>query len=242
MQVSQQEMKTGYAVRPLFDMNRPTNTDEFLNTCKELRAYMADYTNTSNVPSGAKGGWYAVVTKQTGKVWLAHTKNLQSTLTRFRTSGVMPKELKGLVSEGLALFLTTKDIDVDQLRFALEETNSLLHRGTRTNNGSGKLYVVTHTSGHYYLTKARTETQGEHNILTRFISRVLDLKQSFSHQTNHKLQQFVSDHAGDLLRETGFEVREVADFKNSDEAVELMNQYYIDQTNLICLNHVFDKR
>lgn len=237
MQSAQQEM----TMSTMFNMNRPTNTEEFLNTCKELRAYMADYTNTSNVPSGTKGGWYAVVTKKTGKVWLAHSKNLQSMLTRFRTNSVMPNELKGLVPEGLALFLTTKDIDIDQLRFALEETNSLLHRGTRTNSGAGKLYVVTHSSGHYYLTKARTEN-GEHNILTRFINRVLDLKQSFGHQTNYKLQQFVSDHAGDLLRETGFEVREVASFKDSDEAVELMNQYYIDQTNLVCLNHVFDKR
>lgn len=238
MQSVQQEM----TMSTMFNMNRPTKTDEFLNTCKELRAYMADYTNTTNVPSGAKGGWYAVVTKKTGKVWLAHSKNLQSMLTRFRTTSVLPNELKSLASEGLALFLTTKDIDVEQLRFALEESNCLLYRGTRTNNGAGKLYVVTHTSGHYYLTKARTENQGEHNILTRFISRVLDLKQSFSHHTNHKLQQFVSDNAGDLLRETGFEVREVAAFKDSEEAVELMNQYYIDQTHLICLNHVFDKR
>lgn len=231
-------------MEPVFDMNRPTKTEAFEKVTKELRRYMADYSNTKTVPSGSAEGWYAVVTKETGMVWLAHSKNLQATLNRFRTKGsVLPKELASRSTEGLALFLTTKkDVDIDQLRFALDESNSLLYRGTRTNNGAGKLYVIAHTSGHYYLTKARTSEGADLHILTRFINRVLDLKQSFHHSTNQLLQQFVTNHAGDLLRETGFDVRELSTFKDSEEAVEQMNQYYIDQSHLICLNHVFDKR
>lgn len=240
---ARQQMVDLGVMTTVFDMNRPTKTEAYEKVTRELRQYMADYTNTDSAPKSVKGGWYAVVTKETGKVWLGETKNFTSTLARFKTTGsVLPKELKALESEGLGIFLSTKDIDVEQLRFTLEESNSLLYRGTRTNAGSGKLYVISHKSGHYYLTKARTSDDEEHRILTRFINRVLDLKQSHSHHTNAKLQQFVTDNAGDLLRETGFEIREVSSFKDSEEAIEQMNQYYIDQGHLICLNHVFDKR
>lgn len=228
----------------MFDMNAPTYTEAFAKTRKELTLFMADYSNTATAPKAKKGGWYAMVGRTSGKVWLAETKNHTAQIHRYRTKSALPAEVKAMVDDGeeLSLFLTTKEFDVDQLRFALEESNSLLHRGTRTNNGEGKLYVVTHNSGHYYLTKTRCEKLKDGDVLTKFIRRVLDLRQTNHQATNKPLQQFVTDNAGDLLRETGFEVRVVDTFKDSEHAVELMNQYYIDQKHLTCLNHVFDHR
>lgn len=238
--VQNQEMK----MPTMFNMNAPKHTEAYLRTRAELMSFMADYTYTGTAPKSRTGGWYAVVTLDTGKVWLAETKNFSTTLARFRSSNQLPKELKALVKEGekVGIWLTTKDIDVDRLRFALEEIDSLLSRGSRTNQGEGKLYVITHTSGHYYLTKARGKELKDSDILTRFIGRILEIRQTHHYQTNQLLQAFISDNAGDLLRETGFNVRLVSKFKSSEEAVELMNQYYIDQSKLVCLNHVFDKR
>lgn len=213
------------------------------STVREIKMYMADYSSTSSAPKAAKGGWYAVVTHKTGMVWLAQTKNFQTTLNRFRTTGAtLAKELAALEGEGYSIFLTTKEFDVEELRFALEEKDRLLYPGTRVSDGPGKIYVVTHTSGHYYLSKARTTYMDADYILTRFLTRVVSLRQSNHYHTNAKLQQFVTENAGDVLRGTGFEVREVCDFINSDDAVEKMNEYYIDQSNLVCLNNVFDRR
>lgn len=224
-----------------FNMNAPTKTEAYAETRRELLPYMADYTSTQTAPKSVKGGWYAVVTKETGKVWLAQTKNFQGTLNRFR-GGMVPKEVEARRHEGLAIFLATKEINIDELFYNLDEANLLLGRGSRVSSGEGRLYVISHTSGHYYLTKARGENTDKADVLTRFIGRVLNLAQTHHHSTNQLLQAFVSDNAGDLLREKGFDVREVGKFKDSDDAVEMMNQYYIEQSHMKCLNHVFDKR
>lgn len=224
----------------VFNMNaKPAEAYEKARA--EVRRYMADYTNTQNAPSSKKGGWYAVITKETGKVWLAETKNFQSTLNRYR-GGLIPKEVEDRRHEGFAIFLATKDIEIEELFFNLDEANCLLGRGIRTNDGTGRLFVINHNSGYYYLTKARRADLNAADVLTRFVGRLLQLRESSHHASNKLLHAFISDNAGDLLRETGFDIREVGKFKDTDEAVEMMNQYYIDQSHLKCLNHVFDKR
>lgn len=224
----------------VFNMNRAP-AEAYAAARRELIPFMADYTNTQSAPKSVKGGWYAVVTKETGKVWLASTRNFQSMLSRFR-GGMVPKEVEDRRHEGLAIFIATKEINIDELYYNLDEANCLLERSARTSDGKGSLFVITHKSGYYYLTKARGTHTDEVSVLTRFVKRIVNMSQTHHHSTNQQLQNFVSDNAGDLLRETGFEVREVGKFSNSEEAVEMMHQYYIDQSHLKCLNHVFDKR
>lgn len=222
-------------------MNKPKHTDAVKATRKELLRYMADYSSTRTPPKGAKGGWYAVVTNVTGMVWLAHTTSFVGVFARYYHSGVIPKELMSRKDEGFSIFLTTKEIDIDQLRFVLNDTDKLLEHGTGDLSVEGKLYVITHTSGHYYLTKSRNNTP-EHTIITRFIDRTISMKQSFHGKTNQPLQNFVSSNASDLLRGTGFTVREIGKFQDVNDAINMMNEYHIAQDKMVCLNHVFDAR
>lgn len=217
----------------------PVNTEAYDRTVAELKPFMADYSTTTSVPS--KPGRYAVVSKVTGKVWLGETSNFTTLRARYYNKGVLPKEFAKYAKEGISFFLTTREIDVEQLRFNLEAVDALLHRATRAKDAPGKIVIITHSSGHYYLAKNRTN-MSHHTVLTNFIARLVVQKHSNSHQSNTQLQQFVTDYAGDLLRETGFEVRELMDFKDSDDAIDKMNMYYIEQTKMICLNNVFDKR
>lgn len=227
------------AMEPVFNMTRPTKTNAYINTTKKLRRYMADYTNTKNIPGGVKSGWYAIVTKVTGKVWLSKTKNLQTTLNRYRTTTYIPMELKSLVDEGFAIFLTSKDIDIDQLRFELDESNCLLQSSVG-NKSTVRLCAVVHPTGYYYLTNVQVDTFNPKVIVNRFVNRVLDLKHSSGQKSNDKLHEFVSVNAGDLLREKGFEVCELGDFKTTEEVIKVVDNYHSKQADKICLNHVFN--
>lgn len=226
----------------MFNMNAPTKTEAYATTRRELTRFMADYTNTQSAPKSVKGGWYAVVTKETGMVWLAESKNFAATLVRYRTTGIAPKEIEARRHEGLAIFLATKPIDIDELYYNLDEAGVLLERGVRQSAGAGKLYVISHSSGYYYLSKARRDDTVERDVVNRFVRRILAMRHSVHHASNPTLQNFVSECAGDLLRETGFACRCLGKFESNEQAIEMMNAYYIDQSHLKCLNSTFDNR
>lgn len=165
--------------------------------------------------------------------------DLQSPFTKYMGSALLNElhNLKLQYKEAGMRYHTCNDID--QLRFELDESNCLLQSSVG-NKSTVRLCAVVHPTGYYYLTNVQVDTFNPKVIVNRFVNRVLDLKHSSGQKSNDKLHEFVSVNAGDLLREKGFEVCELGDFKTTEEVIKVVDNYHSKQADKICLNHVFN--
>lgn len=223
-------------------------TLSYQNTRALLIRYMADYTNTQSPPKVAKKGWYALVTRDTGEVWLAETKSYASLIHRYHhgTDKMLPGEVKKAKEAGqvIELFLATKEgVDIDGLRAELESRDQLLDRAEKDLTSDGYIYVIRHDiSMDYYLMRCRNKAFSEFDMLTRFYNHVQNMAQTAHVLCNVKLQEFVTKNAKDILNRSGFTSVRLDHFKNTDEAIAFSNQYVANCTKGTCLNNPFGKQ
>lgn len=214
------------------------------NTRSLLIRYMADFSNTSSPPK-TKKGWYALVTRDTGDVWLAESKTFDAVLQRYRSGSIenMPIAICDAIQAGQKLdlwFCTKPEIDIEPLRIELEQRDQLLCRTSPRRRNKGKVFVIRHSrTNDYFLTKSRQEKVNEFDVLSKFLYHISNLSMSMHHLTNKPLQDFVTENSDDILKGRNFTISEVGDFNNVEEAVDMMANFSIDSVIGRCLNHRF---
>lgn len=222
-------------------------TLSYLNTRSLLIRHMADYSNTKTAPRGIKAGWYALVTRDTGEVWLAETKNVSGLLTRYHhgSDKTWPARIKDAKEAGQAidLFLATKaDVDIDGIRDELILRDQLLERAEHSLTGDGYVYVIRHDTTHdFYMSRCRNKEHTEFDMLTKFYNYAVKMSLSASIRCNQRLHSFVTKNAKDILNRTGFTAVRVSHFKNAEEALRQIEKFVSQSTKGECLNVQFGK-
>lgn len=222
-----------YAVRPIMKTR-------YTESRAIVRKYMADYTNQSSAPSGIKGGFFAIIIKDTGEVWLGETKSFTSIITRFNSKAPSADCVHEAVKRGaeLDLYLLTKPerFSAQQLENELWEADLLAGRKVRNMQGPGKLYVVRHNSSMDYFVLANRKGCAPSTILSNFLTR---LNNQSGGTRNKQLDEFITMQADDIIRGTGFSITHVDDFKTRDDE-SLKRQVYIDSCKFgRSLNYMF---
>ncbi len=223
-----------------------SKTAAYENTHRLIMKYMADFTNTSTPPK-VKKGWYALVTRDTGDVWLAESPSFSAVMQRFRSGSManMPVAIDEAVKAGQKLdlwFCTKPEINVEQLREELDQRDQLLQRTAPRKSSNGRVFVIRHDkSADYFLTKTRNNNTTEYEVLTKFMYYIGKIEHSHHFRSNKLLQSFVTEQAEDILKCRGFTITEVAEFKSIDEAIEIMENFTIDSPMGRCLNQSFTR-
>lgn len=194
-----------------------------------VRRYMADYTGQRTAPKSIKGGFFAVIIKDTGDVWLSETQSFQGTMTRVgNKKSSQATVIKDAIKRGsdIELWLLTQParFSAQALENELYEANLLAARKKPVLDGEGKLYCVRHrTSNAYFVVSCRQDI-AESTILNGHLMRLANMGTSVR---NAALSQFVQDYAEDILRQMNFDIIEVDRFDNREDEW-LKRQCYID--------------
>lgn len=193
-----------------------------------LRRYMADYTTSTSAPAKLKGGFYAVLMKDTGEVWLGETSNFAMTLGRVRSKANIAHCVDEAIKRGseLEIWLLTQPqrFSAQQLENELYEANLLSFRKVRDVTGPGKLYCIRHDYSHDYFVTAERKNRTPQAILSAWYRGAMKMKAS---GRNQAMSDFISKNAGDILNERGFSITFIDKFDNRDDEW-LKRQCYID--------------
>lgn len=194
-----------------------------------LRGYMADYTNQSSAPQRTKSGFYAILIKDIGEVWLGETTSYQRVLTGFRSKASNADCVKAAVARGseLELYLLTRPdlFSAQKLEDELWQNDLLAFRKTRDLQGPGKLYAIRHDKTSDYFVVAERKGAVPSTILSNFYGR---MQRMGTNTLNVQLNEFVTAQAEDILKGVGFTITEIGKFDNREDEW-LKRQVYIDE-------------
>lgn len=203
-----------------------------------LRRYMADYTSTNTPPKTTKGGFFAILVKDTGKVWLSESSNFASVIRSF--SARNPKGLAACLTEALAqgseleLWLLTQParFSAQLLEDELFGLDVLLDRKKPVTTGEGDLFVVRHDRTHaYFVVTSRRDVSIE-GLLNSYLNR-LQVQETGQ---NKALSDFITNEAQDIINKRGFTITHLTKFACNDDKW-LKRQLYIDASRYgVCLN------
>lgn len=208
---------------------RAAKKSRYSESRRICRKYMADYTGQTSAPTKVKGGFYGILIKDTGEVWLGETKNFSSLLTRIRSKGSIADCVTSARARGseLEVYLLTRPemFSAQALEDELWQNDLLAFRKTRNLQGPGQLYVIRHDKTHDYFVVADRSGTPPSSILSNFYGRM----QSMGKTTrNQQLANFVTNQAEDILRQVGFSITHLDKF-NDREDEWLKRQVYIEQ-------------
>lgn len=226
------------------DLIKKSKSTQFIETTKLLKQYMADF--TSNTSVSLRQATVAVVTSETGEVWLASSKNPAALHYNYKNGLNLPKLLKAAVAEGqkLHIFMTSREIDVEELQQELIEMEVYLNNQTRRSTqgeDKGYVYVVRHRiTNNFYLSRKKGNVVSETQVLSVFFNNIVKIKNKQTTYCNTKLAQFVTECASDILNQVNFTVSVVGEYKNGDEAVQLMEEFAKANVFGKCLNRNID--
>uniref|UniRef100_A0AB39CCP5 Uncharacterized protein n=1 Tax=Pseudomonas phage RVTF4 TaxID=3236931 RepID=A0AB39CCP5_9VIRU len=195
-----------------------------------VRRYMAEYTGQQTPPKSIKGGFFAIIMKDTGEVWLSESTSFATTLTRFRAKSqshancVMEALKRG--SE-LELWLLTQParFSAQALENELYEADLLAMRKKPVKDGEGDLYVIRHRITQDYFVVTNRQAIAESTILSNFLTRLVNMG---GNSRNKLLHDFVTDQADDILAQRNFDITHIAKFLNKEDEW-LERQVYIDR-------------
>jgi len=195
-----------------------------------VRRYMAEYTNQQTPPKGVKGGFFAVIMKDTGEVWLSECTSFSSTLVRHRTKGachascVMDALARGSEIE-LWLLTQPARFSAQALENELYEANLLAMRKKPNKDGEGDLYVIRHRISLDYFVVTNRQAISDATVLSNFLVRLAKLG---GDGRNKALCDFVTEQAEDILKQRNFDITHITKFLNRED--EWLNrQVYIDR-------------
>lgn len=203
-----------------------------------VRRYMANYTLTRTAPKGVKGGFFAMIASDTGEVWLNEATSYSSTITRFHAAA--PKGIAKCMSDARARgakvelwLLTRPDVySAQQLENELFEADLLADRKRPAREGPGEMFVIRHRiTNDYFVVSNRSEPEPT-TIMSKFLYRL----QKDDKGRNQKLFDFITNNAGDVLKQVNFDITFIDKFVDNDD-LWLKRQIFIDdQTRGTCLN------
>ncbi len=211
-----------YAIRQA----KPTRYSE---ARRIVRSYMADYTGQSSAPQRVKGGFYAILMKDTGEVWLSETASYKRILSGYRSACSNADCVKSAIARGseLELYLLTRPelFSAQQLEDELWRNDLLAFRKTRNLQGPGKLYVIRHDITSDYFVVSDRKNSVESTILSNFYGR---MQRMGTDTRNVQLQEFVTAQADDILKGVGFTIAEICEYDDREDEW-LKRQVYIDE-------------
>lgn len=194
-----------------------------------VRRYMAEYTGQHTAPKSVKGGFFAILMKDTGEVWLSESSSFSTTLTRFRAKGqVHANCVMEAIKRGseLELWLLTQParFSAQALENELYEADLLATRKKPVKDGEGDLYVIRHRITQDYFVVTNRQAIAESTILSNFLTRLVNMG---GNSRNKLLHDFVTDQADDILAQRNFDITHIAKFINKEDEW-LERQVYID--------------
>lgn len=207
---------------------RPSKKSRYSESRRICRKYMADYTGQTSAPTKVKGGFYGILIKDTGEVWLGETNNFSGLLTRVRSKQSIADCITSARARGseLEIYLLTRPelYSAQELENELWSSDLLAPRKTRNLQGPGQLYVIRHDRTHDYFVVSDRQGVQMSTLLNNFYGRL----QSMGNSTrNVQLNNFVTDQANDILRGVGFTITPLEKFDNREDEW-LKRQLYID--------------
>lgn len=206
-----------------------------------LRRYMADYTNTNTLPS-TKGGFYALVVRNTGKVYLGETSSFSTLINRNikNTSGVgfsriFRDNLPAGSKYDLWLLTQPNRFSAQALEDELFKVDLLLDKEdvSSATNHEGILYVIRHHITNNYFLTYDTISSPASGILTRYLN---DISKKKLKRNKTTLNNFITEYAGDILNQRGFGITEIKSFKNVTEREQLQNEFISNNVFGVNLN------
>ena len=201
-----------------------------------VRRYMAEFTNQSTPPKTIKAGFFAIIMKDTGDVWLNECTSFASTLQRFKNKGGFHNRgaqhatcVKEAIQRGSEIelwFLTQPArFSAQQLENELYEANMLAERKKPIREGAGDMYSIRHrTTGAYFVLVDRRGT-AESTLLGNWLARAVSME---TDARNKVLSQFIHDQAEDILKQVNFDITHIAKFDDREDEW-LKRQCYIDE-------------
>lgn len=203
-----------------------------------LRRYMADYTTTRNAPKTTKSGFFAILVKDTGEVWLGEAGNFTSVLSRFHSGQAVtqPACIQEAMKRGAGreLWLLTQPtrFSAQQLEAELIELNVLLDRKSPVHEGSGDLYIIRHDRSQDYFVITSRQTVPPEILLNSHLNRLSGQGRGI----NQALDKFVTAEATDILNKRGFTITHLCKFVDNDDKWLKRQLYINDCTYGTCLN------
>lgn len=202
-----------------------------------LRRYMADYTNCRTAPKAVKGGFYAILMKDTGEVWLSECQTFSGTITRFGNRNASHADcVMQALKRGteLELWLLTQParFSAQALENELYEADLLAMRKKPVKDGEGDLYVIRHRVTQEYFVLTNRQEIAESTILSNFLTRLLNIS---GEARNKVLAQFVTDKADDILKQMNFDITHIDKFTDREDEW-LKRQVFIDGSRGTNLN------
>lgn len=207
---------------------RAAQKSRYTEARRICRKYMADYTGQTSAPTKVKGGFYGILIKDTGEVWLGETTDFKNLLNRVRSKQAIADCITSARARGseLEVYLLTRPemFSAQALEDELWQNDLLAFRKTRNLQGPGQLYVIRHDKTHDYFVVSDRQGIAPSSILSNFYSRL----QSMGGTTRNKqLNEFVTQQADDILRGIGFHITALERFDNREDEW-LKRQVYID--------------
>lgn len=193
-----------------------------------LRRYMADYTTSTTPPRNTVGGFFAILMKDTGEVWLSETNDFKGVMRTFNKKGSMAHCVEEAIKRGspLELWLLTQPqrFSAQKLEDELFTNNLLTFRKTREMSGPGKLYCIRHDLTHDYFVATDRTGRPASGVLGQFLRTLTGYQ---ANSRNKYLSDFITTQADDILKGKGFSINFIDKFDDTDDEW-LKRQLYID--------------
>jgi hypothetical protein len=209
-----------------------------------LKRYMANWTGQTTAPkTKIPGGFYAIVVKDTGDVWLSETNNWTTVIRR--VMGRHPKQFGGELAKHiergaeLELWMLTQPhrFSAAELEGDLIDESLLLDRKEYSSKGAGRLFVVRHKgTNDYFLTTTRIADLADSTVIQRLLTRMQEDAATDTGHSNKKLAQFITDNSEDILKGINFTIDFVCNFDSTLDSITKKIQYQAEQKFGNCLN------
>lgn len=213
--------------------------DSLIDPVSYIKANMADFTTTSR--ARVNHGTFAFVFAD-GSYYHNKSRNINGIINLYRHKGIrLPTKVKEKIKQGIEvkLYIKTGDVELNETLKQLSTLNKI-NSPKKTVQTPGSLWLIQHTSGHYFIRRTRKLTTSE-EMATLFIRGLSNRKSNNARNANTKLNSFITEYARDILTTTGFVATLIGHYSSYIESIALRKQTIENHGIDKCLNRHYAK-